>query len=489
MSVPDAEKSVPAAARVPVLPIAPFGNFRRASVVPPGSKSITNRALVLAALRAGTTQLSGALFSEDTRAMLDCLRKLGFRVAADESARTIRVDGLGGEIPAARAELFVENAGTAARFLTAFLALKNGGEFTLDGNAAMRRRPMAGLLDALARLGCEFEFFGERGFFPFKMRTHGIRAAEIAVDASASSQILSALLQIAPVASRQNGRGIFDVFLKGKTVSQPFVKMTERMIAQFGGGIEARGNAFACGGGFGAGTLNYAIEPDATAASYFLILPFLHRGSEIFVGGLDCDGGLQGDADFAFALSEPPNDLLSATQICGNGNGGNGGIRVVAGTSRRGFSVDFNAISDTFLTLAAVAPLLDVGTPLEIRGIAHTRRQETDRVAAMANELSKILGAENVSQTEDALCVRPISRERLRERADAAPNGRFRIETYRDHRVAMSFGILGTFDLRGNGSPWIEIADPACCAKTFPEFFDVLGALGGNDRDAAGTRL
>ena len=486
MSVPAAERSVPA--DVPVLPIVPFGNFRRASVVPPGSKSITNRALVLAALRAGTTRLSGALFSEDTRAMLDCLRRLGFCVEADESAGTIRVDGLGGRIPAERAELFVENAGTAARFLTAFLALKNGGEFTLDGSAAMRRRPMAGLLDALARLGCEFEFLGERGFFPFKMRPHGVRAAEISVDASASSQILSALLQIAPVAARQNGRGIFDVFLKGKTVSQPFVKMTERMIAQFGGGIEARGNAFACGGGYGAGTLEYAIEPDATAASYFLILPFLHRGSEIFVGGLDC-GGLQGDAAFAFALSAPPNDLLSATQICGNGAGGNGGIRVVAGTSRRGFSADFNAISDTFLTLAAVAPLLDAGAPLEIRGIAHTRRQETDRVAAAANELSKILGAENVSQTDDALTVRPISRERLRERAAAAPGGRFRIETYRDHRVAMSFGILGTFDLRGNGSPWIEIADPACCGKTFPAFFDVLKTLGGNGGNPAATRL
>ncbi|MBQ6704979.1 MAG: 3-phosphoshikimate 1-carboxyvinyltransferase [Opitutales bacterium] len=453
-----------------MLSIKPFRKFRRASVTPPGSKSITNRALVLAALRTGTTRLTGTLFSEDTRTMIECLRRLGFRVEADEAARTVEIAGLGGEIPASRAELFVANAGTAARFLTAMLVLKKGGEFFLDGSEAMRKRPMSGLLDALARLGCEFEFHGERGFFPFTMRTHGISAREITVDASASSQILSALMQIAPVAGMQNGTGLFDVFLKGETVSRPFVEMTARMIAQFGGGIEARGNAFTCGGAYGAGDFDYAIEPDATAASYFLILPFVHRESEICINGLDTNG-LQGDAAFTLELSAPPHDLLSVSL------GENGNIprcRVTAGTATRGFDIDFNAISDTFLTLAAVAPLLDAGTPLTIRGIAHTRKQETDRVAAMATELAKILGDENVSQTEDSLTVFPISRAELRSRADAAPGGKIRIATYRDHRVAMSFGILGTFDLRGDGSPWIEIENPECCGKTFPDFFSVL---------------
>lgn len=453
-----------------MLSIKPFRKFRRASVTPPGSKSITNRALVLAALRTGTTRLTGTLFSEDTRTMIECLRRLGFRVEADEAARTVEIAGLGGEIPASRAELFVANAGTAARFLTAMLVLKKGGEFFLDGSEAMRKRPMSGLLDALARLGCEFEFHGDRGFFPFTMRTHGISAREITVDASASSQILSALMQIAPVAGMQNGTGLFDVFLKGETVSRPFVEMTARMIAQFGGGIEARGNAFTCGGTYGAGDFDYAIEPDATAASYFLILPFVHRESEICINGLDTNG-LQGDAAFTLELSAPPHDLLSVSL------GENGNIprcRVTAGTATRGFDIDFNAISDTFLTLAAVAPLLDAGTPLTIRGIAHTRKQETDRVAAMATELAKILGDENVSQTEDSLTVFPISRSELRSRADAAPGGKIRIATYRDHRVAMSFGILGTFDLRGDGSPWIEIENPECCGKTFPDFFEVL---------------
>lgn len=459
-----------------LLPIVPFCNFRRATVTPPGSKSITNRALILAALRAGTTRLSGALFSEDTRTMLECLCELGFRVEANEVSKTIEIVGLGGEIPNASATLFVANAGTTARFLTAMLALKKGGKYTIDGTEAMRKRPMSGLLNALEELGCKFEFHGESGCFPFTMKTSGIAARDVVVDARASSQILSALMQIAPVAGTQNGAGTFDVFLKGETVSRPFVEMTARMIAQFGGAVEGRGNAFTCGGGYGCGDFDYAIEPDATAASYFLILPFVHRKSEVCVKGFDTNG-LQGDAAFATELSVPPHDLLS----CALRESAQGGAEcsVFAGTATRGFDIDFNAISDTFLTLAAVAPLLEAGTPLTIRGIAHTRKQETDRVSAMATELAKIVGEENVSQTEDSLTICPISREALRTRADVAPDGKIRIATYRDHRVAMSFGILGTFDLRGDGSPWIEIEDPACCGKTFPNFFEVLSSIGG----------
>lgn len=454
-----------------LLSIKPFRRFRRACVTPPGSKSITNRALILAALRTGTTRLSGALFSEDTRTMIACLRALGFSVVDDENLKTIEIVGQGGNIPAESAELFVANAGTTARFLTATLALKKGGIYKLDGTEAMCKRPMAGLLDALEKLGCAFEFHGERGFFPFTMKTSGISAREIDVDAGASSQILSALMQIAPVAGKQNAAGIFEVFLKGETVSRPFVEMTARMIAQFGGAVEARGNAFTCGGAYGEGDFDYAIEPDATAASYFQILPFVHRSSEVRIKGLAPEG-LQGDAAFAVKLSTPPNDLLLCALRAADA--GAGDCIVSAGTATRGFDIDFNAISDTFLTLAAVAPLLDSGTPLTIRGIAHTRKQETDRVAAMATELAKILGEENVSQTEDSLSVLPVSRSALRARADAAPDGKIRIATYKDHRVAMSFGILGTFDLRGDGSPWIAIENPECCGKTFPDFFDVL---------------
>ena len=454
-----------------LLAIKPFRRFRHAEVTPPGSKSITNRALILAALRAGTTRLSGALFSEDTRTMVACLQALGFRVVADETLKTIEIDGQGGNIPAASAELYVANAGTTARFLTAMLSLKPNACYKLDGSEAMRKRPMAGLLRALEKLGCRFEFHGESDCFPFTLHTNGVSARDIDVDASASSQILSALMQIAPVVATRNGAGIFEVFLKGETVSRPFVEMTARMIAQFGGAVEARGNAFCCGGGYGCGDFDYAIEPDATAASYFQILPFVHRSSQVRVCGLDIDG-LQGDAAFALELSTPPHDLLACSQISASATRKD--CLVSAGMATRGFDIDFNAISDTFLTLAAVAPLLDAGTPLTIRGIAHTRKQETDRIAAMANELSKILGEENVSQTEDSLTLTPISRAALRARADAAPEGKIRIATYKDHRVAMSFGILGTFDLRGDGTPWIEIENPECCGKTFPDFFEVL---------------
>lgn len=457
-----------------LLSIKPFRRFRGACVTPPGSKSITNRALILAALRTGTTRLSGALFSEDTRTMIACLRTLGFRVLADETLKTIEIDGQGGNIPAEFAELFVANAGTTARFLTAMLALKKNGVYKLDGSEAMRKRPMAGLIDALEKLGCGFEFHREARCFPFTMRTNGISARDIDVDASASSQILSALMQIAPVAGTQNGADTFDVFLKGGTVSRPFVEMTARMIARFGGAVEARGNTFTCGGAYGCGDFDYAIEPDATAASYFQILPFVHRASEICIRGLDTEG-LQGDAAFAVELSTPPHDLLACALH--RNPAGTSDCTLVAGTATRGFDIDFNAISDTFLTLAAVAPLLDAGTPLTIRGIEHTRKQETDRVAAMANELAKIVGEENVSQTDDSLTILPVSREVLRARADAAPGGKIRIATYNDHRVAMSFGILGTFDLRGDGTAWIEIENPECCGKTFPDFFGVLDKI------------
>lgn len=448
-----------------MLSIKPFSkNFRRASLMPPGSKSITNRALILAAMRTGTTRLAGTLFSEDTRTMLACLRALGFQIDFDEAKKTISIEGRGGEIPCRHAKLYVANAGTTARFLTAMLALQPAGTFELDGSEAMRKRPMQGLIVALEKLGCTFEFGGVAGHFPFTMKTRGITGTAIAVDASASSQILSAILMIAPCIS--NTAGTFSVHLCGKTVSKPFVEMTLRMIAQFGGAVEARGNSFMCAGGYGAGTFDYAIEPDATAASYFLILPFVHRASEICVEGLNSQG-LQGDAAFALDLSTPPHDLLSVCE-------GNNALSARAGTCRQGFEIDFNAISDTFLTLAAIAPLLEKGSSLTIRGIAHTRKQETDRIAAMATELAKIVGAENVSQTEDALTIHACGVPAMRARADAQPAGTIRIATYKDHRVAMSFGILGTFDLRGDGSAWLAIEDPQCCSKTFPEFFDVL---------------
>ncbi len=292
------------------------------------------------------------------------------------------------------------------------------------------------------------------------------------------------------------------------------------MIRQFGGAAEIRGNAFICGGGFSgttksastnatgtisekpkflAGTKDlsgtadfiYEIEPDATAASYFAILPFVQNRGEVRISGLSLQNSLQGDTAFSALLSTPPNDLLSNRENFSAR--GNDEFYVETGSSRNVFSANFNEISDTFLTLAAVSPLLS-GMPnsatknfseppnfvstgtrnsLKIFGIAHTRKQETDRIFAMAAELSKILGEKNVFQSEDALEIFPISLSALRSRAEQF-GGNFEIETYNDHRIAMSFAILGTFDLFGNGKPWISIKNPSCCAKTFPNFFEIL---------------
>lgn len=406
------------------LPIQPFTRPVRGEVVLPGSKSITNRALILAALGAGTTTLRGALFSRDSRIMVAALRQLGFAVETDETALTIRIAGRNGEIPVREAKIDVGNAGTAARFLTAFVCLRPDGVYHFDGDEAMRRRPIGALLDALESQGAK----ASSRSFPFTLRTAGLPGGTVAVDASESSQLLSALLMVAPRA-----RAPLAVKLLGETVSKPFIKMTELMVKQFPTTPAA----------------DYAVEGDATAASYFAGLAVATR-SQIEVHGLRRGAdALQGDVAFYDLLVR--QGLISLA-----------GQKVAPGANRHGFAADFNDFSDTFLTLAALAPLLD--GPTLITGIAHTRKQETDRVAGMARELTKL--GQRVFQTEDSLEIfpQPIRSGQL-------------IETYHDHRFAMSFGILGCHDLRGDGRPWLAIQDPLCCAKTFPNFFELLESL------------
>lgn len=409
----------------PRLPIQPFTGPVRGRVTLPGSKSITNRALILAALAKGMTTLHGALFSRDTRIMVAALRRLGFSIETDEGALTITVAGCGGEIPAREATIDVGNAGTAARFLTAFVCLRPDGVYHFDGDEAMRRRPIGALLEALETQGAK----ASARSFPFTLHSAGLPGGAVELDASESSQLLSALLMVAP-----HARTPLSVKLKGETVSRPFVAMTERMIVQFAAKPVSP---------------SYAIEGDATAASYFAALAFVGHGA-IQVDGLNLSPeALQGDAEFCRLLTR--QGLLKIEgQALGNGN------------SRRGVAADFNAFSDTFLTLAAIAPLLD--GPTRITGIAHTRKQETDRVSGMARELIKL--GQHVIETEDSLEIHPRP---LKPGVE--------IETYHDHRFAMSFGVLGCHDLHGDGRPWLTISDPACCAKTFPTFFDVLDRL------------
>lgn len=449
------------------LVVQPFRGPATGLAAVPGSKSLTNRALILAALALGETTLEGALYSRDTRILIASLRELGFTVETDEAAHRIHVVGLGGKIPRRSAKLHVGNAGTAARFLTAFLCLQPDGDYELDGDAAMRARPMAGLLRALETGGARcLDASGQpANGFPFRLLTSGLTKCEIRCDASASSQMLSALLMVAPLAPG------LQVRLEGSTVSEPFVTMTEAICAQFGRPLRRNGDTWSCEhpGAYKAPG-NYAIEPDATAASYFVALPAVAGpGSRVRLAGYR-DGGLQGDTAFA-----------SVARQCGASlrNDGNASV-VESWNGLGGGDFDFNAFSDTFLTLAALAPLLE--EPITLRGIGHTRHQETDRVLAMATELERLgvrvepsAATLRTDKTLDRLTIYP-GRDALRK---ASAQGPVSIHTYEDHRVAMSFGILGSYDLHGDGRAWIAIEDPACTNKTFPDFFQALDALRG----------
>lgn len=419
-----------------LLPIRPFTRPVRGEIILPGSKSLTNRALLLAALCDQPVTLAGALFSEDTQLMVAALRQLGLTVFANESAKTLSVSDQAGAFQADQpVDLAVGLAGTAARFLTALCAAAPRGTYRLDGVPQMRKRPMRGLIDALRALGAEIRCTEAEGFFPLEIRARGLRGGAVGIDASESSQLLSALLMVAPLA-----RAPVQATL-ASDVRWTFVEMTFRLMGEFGIRVErSRDRAeFLIRPGRYAAPARYAIEPDATAASYFQALPLV-AGGGLTLPGLRLPGeGLQGDSAFV--------DVLA---------------RVRARSAGAPLDEDFHEISDTFLTLAAIAPLL--GGPTCITGIAHTRKQETDRVAGMARELTRL--GQHVIETEDALEIHPRPL-----RAGET------IETYGDHRFAMSFGILGCHNLLGDGRPWLTLRDPGCCAKTFPNFFELLEGL------------
>ncbi len=416
-----------------LLPIPPFTRPARGEITLPGSKSLTNRALLLAALCDQPVTLTGALFSEDTHLMAEALRKLGFTVEADENALTLRVTDQANGFTVGEADIFAGLAGTAARFLTALCAVAPRGIYRVDGVPQMRKRPMKGLIEALRQLGADVRCTGEEGFFPLEIHAHGLRGGAVDIDASESSQMLSALLMVAPRA-----KTTVEIRLKAP-VRQPFVLMTRGLMHHFGFNAKHPFRSLelhvATDRYRSPGT--YSVEPDATAASYFLALELVTHGKLALAGLRPFKESLQGDSVFATVLervrTRPPQHPL--------------------------LLVDFTEFSDTFLTLAAIAPLLNGA--IQITGIAHTRKQETDRVAGMARELRKL--GQDVVEEHDSLTITPRPLKSGIE-----------IETYDDHRFAMSFGILGCHDLHGDGRPWLSIRNPACCAKTFPNFFELL---------------
>ena len=446
------------------IPILPINHPLDATIPLPGSKSITNRALILAALANKPTTLEGALFSRDTQIMFQALKQLGFHCQQDEAKKTIQIKGEGGHIPNKSVSIHVGNAGTAARFLTAFLALEAGGQYHLDGDPAMRIRPMSGLLDALVALdAAAFEFHREVGYFPFTLKAKGYRGGACSVDASASSQILSALLLAAPA-----GKSSLELASPG--VRPAYIAITQRIRESFG----APDITFNSSGTYPLAPVvytappngSYPIEPDLSAASYFLALVLIH-GGQLLLPGIH-PKPIQGDAKFADTLSR------HGLQIQRNSNSWVANRPVNKSIEGPAREINFNSYSDTFLTYAAIAPLL--GDSVCIHGIKHTRHQETDRVAGIAKELTQL--GQTVEEAPDSLQIHP-DMSALRDQAIASRKAGqlIEIETYEDHRFAMSFAVLGSHDLLGNGQPWLAIKDPACCGKTFPNFFDILQSL------------
>ncbi len=411
------------------LEIQPTGPLR-ATIRPPGSKSLTNRALICAALAHGESLLLGALDSEDTRVMIAALCQLGIRVEYDIKAKTIRVSGCHGRPPAVEADLFVANSGTTIRFLSA-LATLGRGRFRLDGTPHMRERPIEDLLDALNQLGATTYTQLKNGCPPVIVEAAGLPGGQATVSGEISSQFLSALLMAAPYAQNP-----VELLLPGPLVSQPYVAMTIAVMKSFGVSVEAQSTCFRVATDKGYQGTDYEIEPDASAASYFFAAAAI-TGGKITVEGLSRQS-LQGDVAFCDCLEKMGCQVEYADNSL-----------TVCGAKLRGIEVNMNAISDTVQTLAAAA--LFAAGPTTISGVAHIRHKETDRIRALAGELRK-LGA-HVEERPDGLRITP---GKLRPA---------RIETYNDHRMAMSLALVGLV------VPGIIILNPECTAKTYPDFF------------------
>ncbi|MEZ5340357.1 MAG: 3-phosphoshikimate 1-carboxyvinyltransferase [Acidimicrobiales bacterium] len=401
----------------------------------PGSKSLTNRALVCAALASGTSVLTGVLIADDTVAMINCLRTLG--VDLDVNGSTVTVVGLAGKLPSSAEVLNVNQSGTTSRFLLPVLAL-GSGRYVLDGHEQMRARPFGDLIDALSQHGASIE----GTTMPLTVQGSGLQGGEIAIPGSVSSQFLSALLLSAPYAKNPM---VFRV--DGDLVSKPYVDLTLATMAAFGASIERNGYESFCVDNTGYTAANYAIEPDASAASYFFGAAAL-TGQSITIDGLGSEA-LQGDMAFVGALAQMGATVVqtpSTTTVTGPGQ-------------LTGITIDMADFSDTAQTLAVVAAFAEGDTVID--GIGFIRRKETDRIHAVVAELNRLGG--DAREQPDGIEVVP------------RPLVGATVETYDDHRMAMSFALAG---LR---APGVVIANPGCVAKTFPHFFEVFATLGQSD--------
>ena len=416
----------------------------------PGSKSMTNRALLLATLADGQSILKGVLFSDDSRYFMKCVQELGFSVNIDEENHTVTLMGNGSEIPKSEASIYVGSAGTAARFLTALLGISKG-RYVLDASGQMRKRPMAPLLQSLRELGADIVCTEKEGFFPFVINSTGVDKQEIAINIDDSSQFLSALL----ISCCRTGRD-FRIHVNGSH-GMAYIDMTTRMMEEFGVHAireERAGRiSYLIPGNQGYRAREYRIEPDVSAACYFYALAML-LGTEVTVAHVNKDT-LQGDIKLLDVLCEMGGtryETEDGIALKGPENG-----------QFHGVTVDMHAFSDQALTLAVLAPFAD--SPTTITGIGHIRGQECDRIAAILNELGK-LGI-YCEELEDGVKIYPSGTDASGMNPEHTIHGGV-VTTYDDHRVAMSFTLIG---LR---VPGIVIDRPECCRKTFETYYDVL---------------
>ncbi|MHB1591470.1 MAG: 3-phosphoshikimate 1-carboxyvinyltransferase [Sulfuricella sp.] len=414
------------------------------TVLLPGSKSISNRTLLLAALAEGVTEVKALLASDDTRHMLAALKQLGVNWAQHGDSRDYRVEGVGGEFPVKRADLFLGNAGTAFRPLTAALALSHG-DYKLSGVPRMHERPIGDLVDALRQLGADIAYLGNEGYPPLAIKPAQIKAAgRVSVRGNVSSQFLTALLMAAPLA-RQD----VTIEVVGELISKPYIEITLNLMRRFGVAVERLGwQAFTIRAGQAyrsPGAIH--VEGDASSASYFLAAGAI-GGGPVRVEGVG-KASIQGDVRFAEALAQMGAKIeMGDNWIEASGSG-----------KLKAIDLDCNHIPDAAMTLTVAALFADGTTTL--RNIASWRVKETDRIAAMAAELRKV-GA-TVEEGADYIRVTPPHSSLLTPHAV--------IDTYDDHRMAMCFALVAL-----GGVP-VRINDPKCVGKTFPDYFEKFASI------------
>lgn len=406
----------------------------------PGSKSITNRALVLAALAEGISTLSGVLFSDDSHWFMDGLQRLGICVEIDEPGTEVRVHGVAGGPPATEAELWVELAGTAARFLLAYATLGQG-HYTIDGNARMRQRPMEDLLATLNSLGAYCYSLGPQGGLPVQVEACGLRGGATGLAGDKTSQFLSALLMVAPYADHD-----IELTMTTPLAATPYIDITIAMMREFGAEVQCdQYHRFRIAAGQRYQARTYQIEPDASNASYFFAAAAA-TGGRVRVEGISRQA-LQGDIAFLDVLERMGCTIRAAQNW----------LEVQGPPQLRGIELDMSKLPDMAITLAALAPFAD--RPTTIRNVALIRHHETDRIAAMTGELRK-LGVQ-VEEYPDGLTIMPGSHH-------AAT-----IDSHHDHRMAMGFAVAGL------NIPGLRIDNAEAVGKTFPDFFTRFAALSG----------